>query len=554
MRIAAVLVALLTVLASTSAAFAHASLLRAEPADGAVVAEAPTVLRFTFNEPVSPLVFRLIAPDGSVSTPVAVAENSTVTVRPPALQRGTHVLSWRVVSADGHPVGGTIMFSVGAASARPSPAVPASSNTMVRAAIWTARLVIYAALVFGIGGAFFLAWFVRRSDNLRLRGATIGYASPTLIDVPSPAGGAGRASVRWLDSLLIGLIVAGLVATPLSLGLQGLDALDAGFAGLAEVRIWAAGLKTSYGLTAIVLGFALLAGLMSFRVPWVAARALSLMAMGLAGLALALSGHAGNAAPQVLTRPSVFVHVVCVSFWIGALLPLLAAAKTGDQQVLARFTRVIPYPLVALVMAGVVLAMAQLDRVDALWTTPYGIVLSSKLAAVLVLLALAAGNRFVLMPRHRSAVRAATPRLVRSIAAETCIAVIILALVASWRFTPPPRALAAAEPIELHLHGTRAMAQITITPVRARSPTVNVEVLDSDLKLLPVKEVAFILADPSAKIEPIRRSAAAVEGVRWRVDDVRIPIAGRWIVRVDLLINDFEKIMLEDEVDLPRLP
>ena len=31
-------------------------------------------------------------------------------------RRGTHVLSWRVISADGHPVGGSVMFSVGAPS------------------------------------------------------------------------------------------------------------------------------------------------------------------------------------------------------------------------------------------------------------------------------------------------------------------------------------------------------------------------------------------------------------------------------------------------------
>ena len=40
----------------------------------------------------------------------------------------------------------------------------------------------------------------------------------------------------------------------------------------------------------------------------------------------------------------------------------------------------------------------------------------------------------------------------------------------------------------------------------------------------------------------------------WRVEGLRIPVAGQWIVRVDLLIDDFEKIVLEDQVDLPRLP
>jgi copper transport protein len=45
-------------------AFAHASLLKAEPADGAVLPAAPAVLTLTFNEPVSPLVFRLLDPGG----------------------------------------------------------------------------------------------------------------------------------------------------------------------------------------------------------------------------------------------------------------------------------------------------------------------------------------------------------------------------------------------------------------------------------------------------------------------------------------------------------
>ena len=125
--LAAFLIALLTALVQSGAVFAHASLVRAEPADGALMAEPPASLRLTFNEPVTPLVMRLIGPDGTAMTPAASAENTTVTVKPPALQRGTHVLSWRVISADGHPVGGSLVFSVGEASAQPVPGALADS-------------------------------------------------------------------------------------------------------------------------------------------------------------------------------------------------------------------------------------------------------------------------------------------------------------------------------------------------------------------------------------------------------------------------------------------
>src|SRR3954469_15186239 len=157
--IVACFITLLTALALTGEAYAHASLVKASPADGAVVPVAPSALSLTFNEPVSPLVIRLIGPDGATIEPGAVAaENNTVTVTAPALlQRGTHVLSWRVISADGHPVGGSLLFSIGAPSAQPA-AEGDRGERGVRPAVWAAKVVLYAALFLGIGGAFFRAW------------------------------------------------------------------------------------------------------------------------------------------------------------------------------------------------------------------------------------------------------------------------------------------------------------------------------------------------------------------------------------------------------------
>ncbi len=273
-----------------------------------------------------------------------------------------------------------------------------------------------------------------------------------------------------------------------------------------------------------------------------------------AGFALTLSGHASSATPQLLTRPAVFVHAACVGFWIGALAPLLAGLKSGDGGVLARFSRIIPIPLALLLISGVVLMVVQLDRVDALWTTSYGLVLSCKLAAVVVLLALAVANRTIATPRYRRGDATAGRALSRAIRLELGLAVVILGLVALWRFTPPPRALAAAEPIEIHLHGARAMAQLSLTPVRARNPQADIQVLDGEFQMLPVKEVMVTLASPASGIEPVRRAATLVRAGHWMVEGLRIPVAGQWIVRVELLISDFEKIVLEDDVRLPRLP
>jgi copper transport protein len=74
-------------------------------------------------------------------------------------------------------------------------------------------------------------------------------------------------------------------------------------------------------------------------------------------------------------------------------------------------------------------------------------------------------------------------------------------------------------------------------------------VLRGDFSPFRPKEVALILSNPAAGVEPIRRPATLREGV-WQVDALALPVPGRWQVRVDILVSDFEKQMLEDSVDV----
>src|SRR5262245_60122368 len=154
MRRLAWLILVFAAVVQPAAAWAHASLIRAEPADGATVAEAPSTLRLVFNEPVSPLIVRLIRPDGTTATPETKAESATIIVTPGELRNGTHVLSWRVVSADGHPLGGSLIFSVGAPS-EVSISPKLETDGQVRTAVWIARFILYVGLFIGVGGAIF---------------------------------------------------------------------------------------------------------------------------------------------------------------------------------------------------------------------------------------------------------------------------------------------------------------------------------------------------------------------------------------------------------------
>ena len=228
-------IVLLAIIAAPNQAFAHAALIKTDPADGAVLAQSPAQFSLTFSEPVSPLVLTLVRPDG---TPVPLTSfrlsDQTVEIdNPQTLGSGTHVLSWRVISADGHPVGGSVLFSIGAPSE--APAVSEAVDWELRSAIWIGKVFLYIGLFLGVGGAFALAWLAQ----------------------------GGRSGQRFV----IAAILCGLVAAPLSLGLQGLDALGAPLARLAQPVIWQTGLGTSFGWTVLIALMALGLGLLSLVGP-----------------------------------------------------------------------------------------------------------------------------------------------------------------------------------------------------------------------------------------------------------------------------------------------
>jgi copper transport protein len=341
---------------------------------------------------------------------------------------------------------------------------------------------------------------------------------------------------------------------PLSLGLQGLDAQDLPMAGLATRAVWRTGLGTSYGITAAAAFPALLLGLSSlrFRRRGVAT-SLSLVALLGVGAALASSGHASAASPQWLTRPAVFLHGVGIAVWAGSLVPLgllLAARDAVAVPALERFSRAIPFALAPLIAAGITLAAIQVETPAAVLTTAYGRVFLVKMALVVTLLVLAALNRWRLTAPVLQGREVAARRLGRMIGLEAVLVLAILGTAALWRFTPPPRALlaAAAAPAEIHIHGGKAMADLSVTPGRAGPVTASIFVATGDLQPLEAMEVTLTLADPAAGIEPMRRTASRQGDGSWRVEGLTIPVAGRWSVRVDILVSDFDLVTLEDDL------
>jgi copper transport protein len=521
-RIIAGLAALLAALCFATGALAHASLISAEPADGSVVARPLKTLQLRFNESVTPAVVSLIDAAGKTRDVNARAVDTTVVITlPDDLPRGTQVVSYRVVSQDGHPVAGSLMFSIGMVTGGAAPA----GSVVVPVLIWLFRIGVYLGLFVGVGGVFFAAW--------------IGWG---------PSG----------ERAIIGSLRIGLVSAVASLGLQGIDLLNLPLQGLLTLTPWTRALGTSLGPSLLIAIAAMAVARFGWTSPsMTAAWVRTSVAMAGVGLSLATSGHAATAPPEWLTGPALFVHGVAVAFWIGALAPLIALSrkKTGVLPVLLRFSRVAMPVVGVLVVCGFGLAIVQLESFAALIDTRYGIILLVKLALVAILLGFAALNRYVVTPAL-----AADPsdrRPLKAVLLFECVAMLgILAVVAGWRFTPPPRALAAAAqaaaeaPLAVHIHSESAMFQVLISPGKVGSDDFVLQLMAGDATLLPVKEATLTLSLPERGIEPIERSATRGPDGYWHLRGVPLPLPGRWHMRIEALVSDFEKVTLEDDFEL----
>jgi copper transport protein len=518
-RLIAAIVILLCAGFLANDAFAHAALVSAEPRDGSVLASPPNRVELRFSESVVAGAVTLIDANGKLREDAAVdAKDEMIAVTVPAdLPRGTAVISYRVISQDGHPVAGSVAFSIGEPSAtRPV----ATSHAAVDTLIWLARVGLYLGLFAGVGGVFFMNWIAQR---------------------------------RVAPRAMLGFLAVGMVSAAGSLGFQGLDVLGLPLSGLLARAPWKIALGTSLGPSLLIAFAAMVAASLSLlggRV--IVLRALSACAFVGVGLALAASGHAATAPPQILTRPVMFLHALGVTFWLGALLPLSVVVwreRRAALPIVGRFSA-LAVPIVGLLaLSGVPLAVVQLESVHALFDTSYGLILLAKLVLVTVILLLAARHRFRLTPALARDASASQP-LSRSIAVECAVAVVLLAVVAGWRFTPPPRALSAEGPVVVHIHTDKAMFVVLVSPARTGLDDFVLQLMHEDGSPLSAKEARLTLSMPSRGIESIERQAALGGDGQWHVTGVPLSVPGRWHLQVDALVSDFQEISLEDDFDV----
>ncbi|TDL11502.1 copper resistance protein CopC [Mycolicibacterium obuense] len=167
---ATALVLVLTALISAGPAWAHAARIGSDPADNAVLPQAPGRVSATFNETMQPefAAMTVVGPDGAQwadGTPTVDGAVISIGVRPGA-PAGTYTVNYRATSADGHVVTGSWPFQVTTGTTAPAATPATAAPTTPQAEPASPAPTGLPAWPFAVGAIAVVAagavWAVRR--------------------------------------------------------------------------------------------------------------------------------------------------------------------------------------------------------------------------------------------------------------------------------------------------------------------------------------------------------------------------------------------------------
>jgi copper transport protein len=522
-----------TVVVLAGPASAHAVLDSSSPQDGARLEHAPATVTLTFDEAVQPIP----ASDEVISaTGVRVdtgrltqSADGTTIVLPlrPDLPTGAYSVTWRVVSADTHIVGGSITFGVGVDPSAAPVALPDRARALdITADAGEGLLYLGIVLLVGVGAAAASLWpwvLADRRTRLLMRAGwllmLLGTVAPFLLQGPRAENESWSAVFRFADAgqtlgsafgreLLARLLLLVLVA-PL---------LTTAWLGRLQCR--------RYAVAGGTVAVALL-------------------------VTVALTGHEAVGSDVPVAMISAVLHLAAMAVWFGGLAVLLAivlpAARSGGLPLRAagitRWSSVAYSCVACLVLTGEFQASRQIDPVQALWSTGYGVVLLVKLAVIgLVLVAAAVAQRRVLNSARDELACADVRRVVRrSVRIEAGLAVVVLAVTALLVSEPPGNttygpssdmtAPLGPDTVHVHVDGTRRGRQsfeLTVTDSAGRPAPV--QAITASLSSAEVAALAVTLAPDPA---PGLSTAAA----RWHSTDAVVPLPGPWTLALDVTVD-----------------
>jgi len=588
---------LLLLLGTAVPASAHAALRETDPADGTVLKSAPRRVTLTFTESVGLLTdsFRVYDPENhrlrTGEADHAPDRSDTARVPLPVrLGTGTYTVTWRVVSADSHPVSGALTFSVGKRTAAPAGPLPDRAENRATTSLYNiARYLAYLSVALLLGTVTFVV-YCRPPGRVRLR-------RPAL-------------AAWWI--LLASTAALFLLRAPYEEGTSPTRAFA--LSSLTRTATTRPGELLLARLTLLLLAAACVLlprrGLRR-RVPRRALPASAALGSVALSLTWAAAEHA-SAGPQVpVAVASAALHLLAMAAWLGGLAALLLTlrrdtavepAPVGTPEpvarTVARFSRLAFASVTVLAVTGVYQSWRGLGSLQALTGTTYGHILLAKLAAVALLLAAASRSRRW-TARLASPSPAARPvrvpepatgpplpaaprpepgpdtpsapaphQLRRPVLAELATGVVVLVLTTLLTSTLPGRAAAEAArseatpaavpaasvttiPFDVGTPGGHGRVQVTLDPGRVGTNSVQAVVYGPDGGLAAVPELRLAMILPAQRVGPLD-ARVTDRGGYWAADSFALPIPGTWTMRVTVRVSDVDQVTVSKTVRVVR--
>jgi copper transport protein len=574
----------LAVLALPGSALAHAQLEGTSPARGAVLQAQPKQVMFRFGESVegnfgAVRVFdargarvdddRVFHPGGRGSQ-IAVGLKA-------GLPKGTYTATYRVISADSHPVSGGLVFSVGDAGARAGKTVAqllagTSAGPVTDTAFGVARGLDDLAIALALGGLTFLlvAW---RPALAAAAGAGESWAKA------SAAFAARARRLLWL-AVALGVLsgLAGIV-------LQGATAAGTTFWSALEPNVLREVLGTRFGTVwgARILAWALLGGVLASGAAHRAVAVLRPVAVGADGLAPApapgaitvtalalpaaflaispaLAGHATTQHPVAALLPLDVVHVLAMSAWVGGLVMLLFVLPAATRRlepvqrtallsaVLVRFSRLALGCVLALAATGATMALIEMGGIGPLLHTPFGRAVLIKAGLLVALIALGAVNRRRVVPAiKRLAAAAQAPgaagRLLRTtLRGEVALVIAVLGVTSALVSYAPPTS-ASSGPFSTTTRMGPIELEMTMDPAKVGANQLHLYLFDAltGAPYTKTKELDLQAALPAKHIGPLPATIRKAGPGHYIADTLQLLPGGDWKLTVTDRISDFDQ-------------
>ncbi|MED1738837.1 copper resistance protein CopC [Bacillus swezeyi] len=406
------------------AAFAHAYIVNSAPAENQELKKAPDQMKIEFNEAIQEGFHSITVRNSSGErvdsgkTQIDPQNPKIMTVKlNNNLKDDIYSAEWRAVSADGHPVSGTIPFSIGNIQGGLPKDQQSGSANLPSADTVIERALLYTGFSLFMGAVLFqLVWHRpengwpqnrRRRVQRVMKLALLFIGAAIIIQLPLQTK--TNAGVSWAEAFQPGLLKETLLHT-------------------TGGMLW----MINIALITLLAVFSLKTG----RLNGIAGM---ILIMGLL-FVKSLSGHAAATSYSYMTTAMDFIHLTAASVWTGGLAAIVLFfgkdwLKPDKDHIWATIRRFSPWALGSagmLVFSGLLNSFFIVHTLNNLLETHYGKTLLMKSALVLMMIGFGAFHyvRFRKKPKNSG----------RTIKAEWAIGLLILLTTAVFTNIPSPPA------------------------------------------------------------------------------------------------------------------